>query len=194
MRLIVDTIIGIDPGYNGGLAVFTPSACGPSQPPLVRLFRMPRETADVVEVLRQLRAEGRRPLAFLEKLNIRHSDISVEDGRANMGKLYNLQKMIQNYEQLRAVLQAEGVPYALVHPLKWQSDLGLRASRYRGEDKAARKRRYRDTAQELHPDLRVTLWSADALLIARWGWYIARRLPAWLLSNVPTWARPLVFE
>lgn len=192
MKLITDTIIGIDPGYNGGLAILTAPAEGAKDKPEVELVKMPRDTADVAQLLRRLKSEGRHPLAFLEKLSIRHSDISVEGGRANMGKLYNLQRMMQNYEQLRAILQAEGVPYAAVHPLKWQSALSLRSRG--GEEKAARKRRYRDTAQAWHPRCKVTLWSADALLIGDFGWLVAHQAPYWLLSNVPQWAQGLVFE
>lgn len=60
------------------------------------------------------------------------------------------------------------VPYELVHPVKWQRYLGV-APKGKDEAKAAHKRRLKARAEQLFPQARVTLATADALLLAEYG-------------------------
>jgi hypothetical protein len=48
--------------------------------------------------------------------------------------------------------------------MKWQSGL-----RVKGEEKADRKRRFKTIAASRHPEIPITLWNADALLIMDFG-------------------------
>lgn len=153
----VTKIIAIDPGANGGIAIYQPG-----RP--VKVVKMP----SLVE-LGRLIAEERRGhenglLAFIERLSVRPDDVSVVDGKINMGKILNIQKMMANFEQLKAVFTLANVPFILVSPMTWQSRLKLRK---KGEkvEKSERKKQYKDKAQEWYPYINVTLWNADALLI-----------------------------
>ena len=159
----IDTMIAIDPGANGGIAVRHDG---------VQVYRMPKDVDGIRDLIE--RVKGERTLCILEKLQVRHDDMEP-------GKVFRIQKMLANYEQLKAVLDMEGVPYALVHPASWQARLGLRV---KGEAKPDRKRRYRDIARRMWPNLRVTLWNADALLMLSFGTW-AIRTQSWLRANLP---------
>lgn len=143
-------IIGIDPGANGGVSV-----CADGR---VTVIKMPRNVALLSDALAYYR-QNFRTVAFVEKLAIRHDDLQG-------GKVFRIRKMIANQEQLKAVLSLCGLDICEVHPLTWQSRLGLRKV---GEEKSERKRRYKDVASGLYPQAKVTMWNCDALLIMRYG-------------------------
>lgn len=102
-----------------------------------------------------------------------------------MGKLYRIQKMLANFEQLKATIAVCDVPFVMVHPMKWQNELKLRAKTTRKkEEKNERKRRYKEIAGNLYPELKPTLWNADATLIMHFGRYILRNNPDWVRENL----------
>lgn len=172
-KLAINAIIGIDPGSSGGIAVYTGDG--------VRVVRMPKD----VERLRDFFAyysANYRPIAFLEKLSVRPDDVIMQGERAAMGKLYRIQRMMANFEQLKATIELAGIPYCLVHPGTWQSKLKLRIP---GEEKAERKRRYRDMAGEAFPEIKTTLWNADALLIMQFGRWALVNDWDWVRGNLP---------
>lgn len=179
----IDTIIGIDPGAQGGIAVWQAGA-------KVRTMRMPRDISELREYVTYL-VENFRPVVFLEKLSVRPDDVTVEGGSANLGKLYRIQKMIAQYEQLKATLDFCGVPFVQVHPMKWQNGLHLRM---KGEEKAERKRRFRDIAGKLYPEVDATLWNADAVLIMHFGRHILKDNLNWVLENLPRSISRSLFE
>lgn len=168
----VNCVIGIDPGANGGIAVFVPGE-------KVKTVKMPKELPAIVDFLRYY-SDNYNPIVFLEELSVRPDDIAVSGGSANMGKLYRIQKMIANFEQLKALIITSGVPLVLVHPATWQSKLRLRVKGQK-EEKADRKRRYQQKAGELYGEVSVTLWNADALMIMHFG--------RWALVNDLKWVR-----
>lgn len=55
----------------------------------------------------------------------------------------------------------------LVHPARWQKALSI-SPRRSGEGRGAWKSRLKDVAQELFPQIRITLATADALLLAEY--------------------------
>lgn len=173
-ELNIDCIIAIDAGANGGISVYSEGQ--------VTSVKMPREVAKVAEYIKYWQSI-RRPIVFLEKLSVRPDDTSVgEDGNVNMGKLYRIQKMIANFEGLKAAIQFCGVPYVLVHPMKWQSGLKLRI---KGEEKAERKNRYKQVASTLYPKQKVALWNADALLIMHFARVVLKNDLPWVLAQLP---------
>lgn len=157
------TVIGIDPGKNGGIAVENDG-----------VFRMPTDVLEVGGLLKRYE----EPLVFLEKICIRPDDMSF-------GKASRVQKMLANYERLKGSLELNGIPYVMVHPMTWQKGAGLRLQGAH-EEKQARKRRYREAAEKLYPNIRVTLWNADALLILRFGQITLAQNRSWLYSNLPS--------
>lgn len=137
---------------------------------------MPKEDTELIGFFRYY-CENFDAICFLEKLSIRHDDL------VSSGKVYHIQKMLANYEHLKAMLEVSEMPYVMVHPLSWQSRLRLRI---KGEEKTARKRRYAEIAKAMYPAVKVTLWNADALMILTFGRYILANDLKWLRTNLPS--------
>lgn len=78
--------------------------------------------------------------------------------------------LFENYGFLKGAAMAAGLNVVEVPPQRWQKDLGLGNSR--GMSKTDWKNKLKDKAQALFPHLKVTLKTADALLI--WEWYNAK--------------------
>ena len=174
----IDCIIGIDPGSNGGIVVWRPNHNATA-------IKMPKDINEIRDFLNYYK-EICTPIIFLEKLSVRPDDVTVGDTGANMGKLYRIQKMMANFEQLKAIISVCDIPFVMVHPMKWQNELKLRAKTTRKkEEKNERKRRYKEVAGNLYPELKPTLWNADATLIMHFGRYILRNNPGWVLENLP---------
>lgn len=155
-----DCIIGIDPGSNGGIAIWSDKG--------VELKKMPKDIKEVAAILEAAKS-GHNSLVLLERLNVRPDDtlVNYSAKTINYGKLYRIQKMMANYEQLRAVINLASLPLVLIHPLTWQSALKLRKNPF--VSKAARKAQYKAVAALLYPSTKQTLWSADATLIMHYG-------------------------
>lgn len=178
----INCVIGIDPGAAGGIAVFIPGNN-------VKTVKMPKNIADLRDFLGYY-ATNFHPIVFIEKLSVRPDDVAVEGNK--MGKLYRIQKMMANYEHLKAIIETAGIPYVMVHPLSWQTKLKLRV-RGSKEEKAERKRRYRDTAAKMYP-ANVTLWNADAILIMHFGRWALVNESKWVKANLPKREQEKIFE
>lgn len=173
MELKIDTIIGIDPGANGGIAIYRNGE--------VKTIKMPKNVTDLKELLEYYKEIG-NAIVFIEKLSVRPDDIAVTDDKANMGKLFRIQKMIANFEQLKTTIAVTETPYVQVHPMKWQNALKLRI---KGEEKADRKKRYKDVASTLYGGVKITMWNADALLIMHFGRYAVVNMAEWVREQLP---------
>lgn len=167
-----DCIIGIDPGASGGVAYTLNGK--------TTAIKMAKDLSNLVALVQHLKSVS-TPIAFIERLSIRPDDVFVSGGNANMGKLFRIQKMMQNFEQLKAVFDVCGVPYCLVSPMKWQQGW-----RKKGEEKAERKRRFKIIASELFPTNNITLWNADALLIMRFGELSVENDAKWIREHINT--------
>ena len=172
----ISAVIGIDPGAAGGLAVFIPGQN-------TKALKMPKDITDLRGFFAYY-VENYKPIVFLEKLSVRPDDVMVQGDRAALGKLYRVQKMMANFEHLKALIETAGIPYVLVHPLSWQTKLKLRV-RGQHEEKADRKRRYKDAAAQYYPGVDVTLWNADALLLMHFGRWALVNEPKWVKANLP---------
>ena len=172
----INAIIGIDPGSSGALCVFIPGS-------LVKVIKMPKDITELRDFFTYYK-DNFKPIVFLEKLSVRPDDVMVQGDRAAMGKLYRVQKMMANFEHLKALIETAGIPYVLVHPASWQTKLKLRV---RGihEEKADRKRRYKDAAEQLYPNVKIALWNADALLLMHFGRWALVNEPKWIKANLP---------
>lgn len=176
-KIKISGILGVDPGVsNGGMVLWRPNGTPTA-------IRMPRDMQDLRDYLEYVKTIC-QPIVFLEKLSVRTDDVAVGADGANMGKLFRIQKMIANYEQLKTTIELSGIPFVLVHPLKWQTGLKIRIKASE-EDKATRKKRYKDIAQKLYPSLKQTLWSSDATLIMHFGRYILANDIGWVKQNLP---------
>lgn len=173
----INCVIGIDPGANGGIAIFIPGQN-------TKVAKMPKDISDLRDFFAYY-AEYYKPIVFLEKLSVRPDDVMVQGDRAAMGKMYRIQKLMANYEHLKALAETSGIPYVMVHPMTWQTNLNLR-KRGEQEEKADRKRRYQDHAAKCYPGVKVTLWNADALLIMHFGRWALMNRPKWVKEQLPT--------
>ena len=146
------TIIGIDPGVNGGIAWIT------DENPCVE--KMPETLQDLWELIQ---------LDILHASGNLHFGCPTRNCKAYIEAVHSSPQMGvkssftfgQGYGRLEMALTAAGIPFERVSPQKWQAALGCRT----GGDKNVSKRK----AQELFPSMKVTHATADALLIAEFG-------------------------
>lgn len=143
--------IGVDPGASGGLACVAADC--------VVAAAMPATERDVWDWFHYFEA-GQRPFAVIEKVGG-----FVQGSRGNIGSA--MFKFGQSYGSLRMALTAAGIPFDEVTPQEWQKVIGIPA-RKPTESKSEHKAKLRAKAQQLFPDVRVTLATADALLIAEY--------------------------
>ena len=175
-KISINCVVGIDPGANGGIAVFIPGQN-------VKVVKMPKDISDLADFFAYYK-ENYKPIIFLEKLSVRPDDVILQGDKAAMGKLYRIQRMMANFEHLKALAETSGIPYVMVHPLHWQTKLNLRVRGVK-EEKAVRKRRYQGFAQSLYPAVNVMLWNSDALLIMHFGRWALVNEPKWVKANLP---------
>ena len=146
--------LGIDPGSAGGFAAVTengdcllwPAAEFPTERDLWEWFqcRRPSLIAEVTAVIEKV--GGYMP-----------------GSAGNIGSA--MFKFGQNFGMLRAFLCAAGIPYEEVTPAAWQKALGI-PTRKKTETKSQQKNKLKAAAQRLFPQEKVTLATADALLLA----------------------------
>ena len=165
-----DCIIGIDPGAAGGIAYTVNGK--------TTALKMPKDLSDLVDLVNYLKGIA-TPIAFIERLSVRPDDVFVTGAKPNMGKMFRIQKMMQNFAQLQTVFDVCDVPYCLVSPMKWQSGI-----RVKGEEKADRKRRFKTLAADLFPEMNITLWNADALLIMDFGKHAIEHDTKWIRQHI----------
>lgn len=144
--------VGIDPGASGGLACV--GLVHASAEP------MPRTEDDLLDWFRQLPSgDGINVYAVIEKVGgyIKGSEFPGS-AMFNFG---------DGYGQLKMACAAEGLIRELVTPGVWQKGLGI-PGRKKDEAKTPWKNRLKAVAQRLFPEVKVTLATADALLIAEY--------------------------
>ena len=141
------TIIGVDPGANGGVAWITSDgkAC---------VEKMPDTLQDLWDLVVSISLEagtgGTGIRAYLESVS----------SSPQMG-VVSAFSFGRGYGNLEMALTAAGIPFERVRPQVWQKALDCMTK----GDKNVSKRK----AQELFPDRKVTHATADALLIAYYG-------------------------
>lgn len=164
-----DTIIGIDCGRNGGLATYRAG--------YVNTIKMPKDIADLQQYFQHIKDISINPIIFLEKVQLRADDV-----KDNPGKAFRIQNMLMDFQRLKDYIEIVGIPYVLIHPLSWQSTLKIRKQ---GEEKKDRKNRYKSVAEYYYPNVKATLWNADAILIMHAGRVKLEYDPTWVKQNLP---------
>ena len=155
--------LGIDPGASGGLAALWAWGTECCTSP------MPETETDTWDWLRTKwgKYEANPSVATV---NIVQRFAIIEKVHAMPGNgVSGMFKFGQNYGFLRACLIAAGIPFEDVDPRTWQKALGISSRKTRsGETKTQWKNRLKAKAQQLFPSEKVTLATADALLIAEY--------------------------
>lgn len=163
----IDCVIGIDPGASGGITIWRPNNKEVST-------KMLKQTKDLKEFL-QYYSDNYNPIVFFEK-------VQMHKGDAAGGKMFGIEKLLANFNQIKTVLETLDIPFVLVHPGTWQSVLKLKIAK---EEKAVRKRRYKVIAQSYYPDLKATMMNCDATLIMHFGRVVLKNNVKWVLENLP---------
>jgi hypothetical protein len=145
------TVFGIDPGASGGIG------CWRRDEPILAL-PMPETEGDQIELIRELIAQG-DAIAFVEQ-------VGGFVGKGQPGSA--MFKFGRSFGFTLGVLQTLGVRVELVQPQKWQKPLGL-GTASSCATRSEWKGKLRACAQRLHPKLKPTLATADAILILEFG-------------------------
>jgi len=134
-------VMGIDPGQSGGIVIINNDG-------LVESYKMPETERDIYDLLESYKISN--PIVWLEKVHA-----MPKQGVSSTWKF------AANYNFIRGVIIALKYPLYDVPPVKWQRALGCLSGGNKNIPKAK--------AQQLFPQLKITLNIADALLIAYYG-------------------------
>jgi hypothetical protein len=145
--------VGIDPGASGGLAALSPDG-------KIVSFKSIKDEKTIWEWINHFRSLG-QGVAVIEKVS------GYIGGEGQPGSaMFNFG---QSYGFLRGCLVASGhtenETFHVVPPQEWQRALSI-PKRVRLESRTAWKGRLKKEAERRFPSLKVTLATADALLIA----------------------------
>jgi hypothetical protein len=148
------TIVGIDPGANGGIAWSTvgdsfSSGCQ----------KLPDTEADIITLIRSIACTNVDKTCFIE-------DVGGFCGVGQPGSA--MFKFGFSTGFLRGVIMSLGFRVELVKPQKWQKHFGLGTARACGS-KTIWKNKLKSESQRRYPDFDITLNSADAVLIMDYG-------------------------
>lgn len=171
------TILGIDPGASGGIALYNYKAG-------ITAVKMPKNISDLSEYLTYVKETYEKPLCFIEKVS------SFRQDTDEPGKRFGIEKMLANYEQLKTCLTIAKIPFVQVYPQSWQHGLNLRK---KGESKSDRKNRYKAAAAQYYPEVKTTLWNSDALCIVQFGRMKINTDIDWVLERLPPAAQKELF-
>ena len=145
------TIIAIDPGASGGIAVqqFGHTYCE----------AMPATLGDLVGTIREIKSasdqEGVETICLLEQ-------VGGYAGMAQPGSA--MFRFGEHFGFTKGVLQTLGIKLVMVRPQTWQKVFSLGTASQCGS-KGKWKNKLKAEAQRRFPHLNVTLKTADALLI-----------------------------
>ena len=145
--------IGIDPGASGGIAVLRTSIVS---------IGMPKTETDLWSHIKEWANLPKMTVfAVLEQVG------GYVGGAGQPGSA--MFKFGQSYGSIRMALIAAGIPFETVTPQVWQKKLGIPPrNKKKNETKSAFKNRLKAKAAQLFPDEKITLQTADALLISEY--------------------------
>ena len=162
----IDTIISIDVGAGGGIAIWRDGK--------ITIVNMPKSLDDLNKFFAYWVEISKNPICFIEHVNMYLSD-------SKDGKQFGIVKMLDNYSNLKSMLTVNNIPFLPVYAITWQTKLKLKI---KGEEKPERKRRYKKIAQKENPGLKVTLKTCDALLILKFGRIMLQNDKKWILDKL----------
>jgi hypothetical protein len=151
------TIVAIDPGASGGIAILNNGR--------IQAVKMPESVQEMQSYFNYINDTFQNVVVFIEKVQAYGSD---DDDTP--GKKFGINKMLANYQQVLTVIQLTGFRFVEVYPISWQTTLGLKLPKSEGtETKTQRKNRYKDYAQKLFPEVSVNLKTCDALCLIQFA-------------------------
>jgi hypothetical protein len=147
--------MGIDPGASGAVVLIEQTGHAEA----AHIYRMPGEDVTLVRLFRYL--QPRTLVATIEAQHAFPNFKKMPDGTTRVQNQTGQVKFIGHYEFMRGLLI--GMEYSVepVQPATWQRYLHCLT---RGDKSVSLAK-----ARELFPNVSVTNWNADALLIAEYG-------------------------
>jgi hypothetical protein len=149
------TIVACDPGESGGFAI-------QEQHGAVYTVPMPATGGDICALLKEVRDR-----LTGEDLREKHPVLVLEDVPKYCGKYLpksSVFVLAKNFGFVEGVAQSLGYRIELVKPHEWQKTFSL-GTASRCASKSEWKNKLKAEAQRLFPELKVTLATADALLL-----------------------------
>jgi len=146
-------LIGIDPGKSGGIAVLYDSGKIIAEP-------MPGTLRDIWCAFNEERAvygDGEPCFAVIERVHAMP--------KQGVASTFAFGRGVGHLEM---ALTAADVPYESVSPRVWQKGLGIQP-KPKAWGKTQWKNHLREHAQRLYPEQRITLATADALLLLEYA-------------------------
>jgi len=144
--------IGIDPGNSGGIAILKDRKI------TTKVFDPKRCTErDIFLFLEQ---HSINSICYLEKVSASGPAAGVQSARSMF-------TFGQSYGFIRGILTAIQIPFITIPPATWMKEYGMK--RKKDEGKSAWKNRLRGLAEQLYPDIKITLAVADAVLLAEFA-------------------------
>jgi len=141
--------IGIDVGKSGGVAII--DSIKTENAPITAV-KCPETVADMSKLITWHKWDCRDLLCVIEKV---HSM-----PKQGVKSMFTFGK---NFGQWLGILAAFEIPYIEVTPQKWMKYYGAMP-----KDKKDRKTHLKHLAQSLYPSINVTLYTADAILMAHY--------------------------
>lgn len=163
------TIIGIDCGKAGGIAVYNNGRA--------QAFKMPETVKELSKFFQYIENTYEDKIVFIEKVQSFKSD--TDDG----GKRFGIDKMLKNYAEIITVIKLIGWDFVEVYPISWQSTLGLKKGT-KGLSKTQRKNIYKTHSQNAFPECKVTLNVADALCLISFAFRKFENDPDWINERI----------
>lgn len=148
-------IIGIDPGSLGGVAVLD------TQENLIKTIKMPETFPDIYNLIRNIASDCGTVNIIAVMENVGHG----MPGQSSSATA----KFARHNGHLEMALYAVGIRTEMVTPQKWQRHYSNSIGTSKGLEKTVWKNRLKGEAQRLFPSVNVTLWNADAILMANYG-------------------------
>lgn len=163
------TIVSIDCGGNGGIAIYKKDW-------ITNLIPMPKNLSDLKVYLQYIKDNNENVMVFIEKVQMFMSDSDEE----NKGKQFRIANLLSNYNQIKALITFYGFQYVQVYPQTWQSALGFKS---RGLESTVRKNLYKRFAENSFPAAKVTLATSDALCILKFALMKYEEDYAWIVEK-----------
>jgi hypothetical protein len=148
------TIIAIDPGKSGGIAVLHQNH--------VAAYPMPDTDGDLLELIKGISLEASRESA---KVVCVLEQVGGFIGKAQPGAA--MFRFGESYGFIKGLMMALTIKLELVRPQTWQKSFSL-GTASACASKTEWKNKLKAEAQRRFPSLGVTLKTADALLILEW--------------------------
>ena len=145
--------IGIDPGLSGGLAVFDGMD--------MLAFNMPQTYPDIYLKLQEIQRHypNEELVAILE--DVGHG-LPGQSSKATA-------TFARHNGHLEMALYALGIKTVKATPQKWQKHYSNQLGKSSEHEKKVWKNRLKGLAQSMFPGANVTLYTADAILLAYYG-------------------------